>query len=106
MTDDSFLERIGSPYSILRNEPSSMYHTTGFTRDQVVEPCAQVLAANEVATESEKVTWPPILGLFTSVVATLTSLESETFWGGRTVSGAELGGECRRTGPLTPTGGG
>ncbi len=51
-----------------------MYHTTGFTRDQVVELCAQVHAANEVAAEPEKVTWPPILGLFKSVVVTLTHL--------------------------------
>ena len=74
MADGSFLERIGSPYSILRNEPPGMYHTTGFTGDQVVELCAQVHAANEVAAEPEKVTWPPILGLFKSVVVTLTYL--------------------------------
>jgi hypothetical protein len=74
MTGSSFLERIGSPYSILRNEPPGMYHTTGFTRDQVVELCAQVHTANEVAAEPEKVIWPPILGLFTSVVVTLTYL--------------------------------
>jgi hypothetical protein len=49
-----------------------MYHTTGFTTDQVVELCAQVHAANEVAAEPEKVTWPPILGLFKAVVVTLT----------------------------------
>jgi hypothetical protein len=74
MTDGSFLERIGSPRSILRNEPSGMYHTTGFTRDQVVELCAQVHAANEIAAEPEKAIWPPILGLFKSVVVTLTYL--------------------------------
>jgi hypothetical protein len=33
-----------------------------------------VHAANEVAAEPEKVTWPPILGLFKSVVVTLTYL--------------------------------
>jgi hypothetical protein len=44
-----------------------MYHTTGFTRDEIVELCARVRAVNEAATKSEKVTWPPILGLFTSV---------------------------------------
>ena len=74
MADGSFLERIGSLHSILRNEPTSMYHTTGFTGDQVDELCAQVRAANEVAAEPEKVTWPPILGLFKSVVVTLTYL--------------------------------
>ena len=51
-----------------------MYHTTGFMRDQVDELCAQVRAANEVAAESEKVTWPPILGLFKAVVVTLAYL--------------------------------
>ena len=51
-----------------------MYHTTGFTKDQVDELCAQVHAANEAAAEPEKVTWPPILGLFKSVVVTLTYL--------------------------------
>ena len=49
-----------------------MYHTTGFTRDEIVEVCAHVHAANKAAAESEKVTWPPILGLFMSVVVTLT----------------------------------
>jgi hypothetical protein len=51
-----------------------MYHTTGFTRDEIVELCALVHAVNEAATKSEKVTCPPILGLFTSVVVTLTYL--------------------------------
>ena len=51
-----------------------MYHTTGFTRDEIVELCARVHAANTAAAESEKITWPPILGLFTSVVVTLTYL--------------------------------
>ena len=51
-----------------------MYHTTGFTRDEITELCVRVHAANEAAAESEKVTWPPILGLFMSVVVTLTYL--------------------------------
>jgi hypothetical protein len=51
-----------------------MYHTTGFTRDGIVELCARVHALNEAPVESEKVTWPPILGLFTSVIVTLTYL--------------------------------
>jgi hypothetical protein len=51
-----------------------MYHTTGFTRDEIVELCARVHAVNEAATESEKVTWPPIMVLFTSVVVMLTYL--------------------------------
>jgi hypothetical protein len=51
-----------------------VYHTTGFTRDEIVELCAHVHATNEAVADSEKVTWPPILGLFMSVVVTLTYL--------------------------------
>jgi hypothetical protein len=48
-----------------------MYHTTGFTKDQIVELCALISAVNvgEMA-----VVWPPVLGLFNSVVVTLTYL--------------------------------
>ena len=56
-----------------------MYHTTGFTRDEIIDLCARVHAVNEAAAESEKVTWPPILGLFTSVVVTLTYLRRNRF---------------------------
>lgn len=49
-----------------------MYHTTGFTRDQIVELSARVHAVNENSGEAELVTWPPILGLFKSVIVTLT----------------------------------
>ena len=48
-----------------------MYHTTGFTKDQIVEICALVHAARK---EAGQVSWPPILGLFKSVVVTLTYL--------------------------------
>jgi len=48
-----------------------MYHTTGFTRDQIVELCALVYAASR---EEKMAVWPPILGLFNSVVVTLTYL--------------------------------
>jgi hypothetical protein len=48
-----------------------MYHTTGFARDDIVELCANVHIA---ATESGQSPWPPILGLFKAVVATLTYL--------------------------------
>lgn len=51
-----------------------MYHTTGFTRDEIVELCARVHAVNKAAAESDKITWPPILGLFWSVIVTLTYL--------------------------------
>jgi hypothetical protein len=48
-----------------------MYHTTGFTKDQIVELCALVHAASK---EEKMAAWPPILGLFNSVVITLTYL--------------------------------
>jgi hypothetical protein len=48
-----------------------MYHTTGFTKDQIVELCALIYAAK---TEESAVVWPPVLGLFNSVVVTLTYL--------------------------------
>ena len=51
-----------------------MYHTTGFTRDEIVDLCAHVHAVNEASAKPEKVTWPPILGLFMSVIVTLTYL--------------------------------
>jgi hypothetical protein len=48
-----------------------MYHTTGFTKDQIVDLCVLVKAAS---IEQQKTDWPPILGLFRSVVVTLTYL--------------------------------
>lgn len=48
-----------------------MYHTTGFTRDQIVDLCSLVDAAGK---ETGEVTWPPVLGLFNAVVVTLTYL--------------------------------
>lgn len=49
-----------------------MYHTTGLTRDRIADLCAMVY--RELSGD-EKATWPPpILGLFTSVVVTLTYL--------------------------------
>lgn len=48
-----------------------MYHTTGFTRDDIVELCTLVHAATK---EPNSVSWPPILGLYKAVVVTLTYL--------------------------------
>lgn len=47
-----------------------MYHTTGFDRDRIVELCELIHAGVD---EKER-TWPSILGLFRSVVVTLTYL--------------------------------
>ena len=49
-----------------------MYHTTGFRRNEIVELCALAEVSNDAAEESERVTWPPILGLCNSVIVTLT----------------------------------
>jgi len=51
-----------------------MDHTTGLTGDEITELCVQAHATNEAATDSEKVKWLPVLGLFKSVVITLTYL--------------------------------
>jgi len=48
-----------------------MHHTTGLTKDQIVELCIRV---NARASDGETVSWPPILGLFKAVVVTLTYL--------------------------------
>jgi hypothetical protein len=48
-----------------------MYHTTGFTKGQIVELCALISTVNG---EEATVAWPPVLGLFKSVVVTLTYL--------------------------------
>ena len=48
-----------------------MYHTTGLSRDEIVELCALIHSAD---TGPEDKTWPPSVGLFNSVVLTLTYL--------------------------------
>lgn len=47
-----------------------MYHTTGLSRDRITEICAMI----HTETTGKDRTWPPILGLFKSVVVTLTYL--------------------------------
>jgi hypothetical protein len=47
-----------------------MYHTTGLSREHIVDLCAEI--RNKTA--DEKNPWPPILGLFKSVVVTLAYL--------------------------------
>jgi hypothetical protein len=46
-----------------------MYNTTGFTRNEIVDLCAMI---NSAELEPGISYWPPILGLFKSVVTTLT----------------------------------
>jgi hypothetical protein len=47
-----------------------MYHTTGFSRDNIIDLCALIYGE----TRREQQLWPPMLGLFRSVVVTLTYL--------------------------------
>jgi hypothetical protein len=46
-----------------------MYHTTGFTRDEILEIC---IIINSLELDAGTSKWPPRLGLFKSAVATLT----------------------------------
>jgi hypothetical protein len=47
-----------------------MYHTTGFSQERIVDLCAAI----HNATVDKKKVWPPVLGLFKSVVVALTYL--------------------------------
>jgi hypothetical protein len=48
-----------------------VYHTTGFTKDQITELCSLV---NKACVLSGERPWPPILGLYQSTVVALTYL--------------------------------
>jgi hypothetical protein len=48
-----------------------MYHTTGFTKTQITALCAMVWQERQ---DTPTIVWPPILGLYRSVVVTLTYL--------------------------------
>lgn len=48
-----------------------MYHSTGFTKDAIIDFCAMIKSAD---VDSGTLPWPPVLGLFRSVVVTLTYL--------------------------------
>ena len=66
-----FLEELGYHTQPPRNGPPALYYTTGFSKDEIVELCVLVRAA---AVGLPGNTWPPILGLFKSVVVALTYL--------------------------------
>ena len=48
-----------------------MYHTTGFDYDEIIDLCIRI---NSVERGASAMKWPPCLGLFRSVTATLTYL--------------------------------
>src|SRR5947199_6779727 len=58
-------------HSLARKTARRMYHTTGFSKDEITELCALVHAAG-MSSGSDG--YPPILSLFKSVVVTLTYL--------------------------------
>ena len=61
-------ERIELPHLILRTG-HHMYHITGFDREEIIDLCIRINSAERGTGASN---WPPCLGLFKSVVATLT----------------------------------
>lgn len=71
MKDDLLSERILVTTPIRRKQVIGMYHTTGFARDEVIDLCVLV---NSTAQRHDSVKWPPVLGLFRSVAATLSYL--------------------------------
>src|SRR5437660_10000316 len=48
-----------------------MYHTTGFSRDEISDLCVLIWQAGA---ETGKAAWPPRLGLYKSAVVTLSYL--------------------------------
>ncbi len=58
-----------------------MYHTTGFSRDEIVELCVMV-STTELDPGINH--WPPVLGLFKSVTVALTYMRRnhEAYSGG------------------------
>jgi hypothetical protein len=63
-----FSEGLGLPHTIREKRAIGMYHTTGFSRDEIVDLCVLINSA-ERARDALK--WPPVLGLFKSVAVTL-----------------------------------
>jgi hypothetical protein len=66
--DGPFLERIGLPHLIRKKRAIGMHHTTGFSRDEIVDLCILINSAERTPASLK---WPPILGLFKSVTVTL-----------------------------------
>ena len=61
-------ERIELPHLIHRTG-HHVHHTTGFDREEIIDLCIRI---NSVQPGAGSPNWPPCLGLFKSVVATLT----------------------------------
>jgi hypothetical protein len=61
-------ERIELPH-LIRRTGHHVHHTTGFDREEMIDLCIRINSVQPVAGSPN---WPPCLGLFKSVVATLT----------------------------------
>jgi hypothetical protein len=68
MKGGPFLERIGLADSTQEKRAADMYHTTGFSGDEIVELCAMV-STTELDPRINH--WPPVLGLFKSMTVAL-----------------------------------
>ena len=62
---------IGLPHANPKKQAIAMYHTTGFTSDELIDICVLITSVDR---EPGAATWPPCLGLLNSVVATLAYL--------------------------------
>jgi hypothetical protein len=71
LKNGSHSRRIELPFTLLRNASRHMYHTTGLSGAEITDLCVKILRA---AAETGKASWPPGLGLYRSVVVTLTYL--------------------------------
>ena len=60
---------IGLPHTNQKKQAIAIYHTTGFSHDEVIDLCV-IINSTEVDASASK--WPRCLGLFKSVVAALT----------------------------------
>jgi transcriptional regulator with XRE-family HTH domain len=69
--DGSLSRRIELPHTILKKASRRMYHTTGLTQEEISGLCDM---AWQAAAETGKETWPPSLGLYRSVIVTLSYL--------------------------------
>jgi hypothetical protein len=54
-----------------KKQAIGMYHTTGFTRDELIDICVRITSVERLP---DAEAWPSCLGLLNSVVATLTYL--------------------------------
>lgn len=64
-----FSKELGCQTQFERNGPSRMYHTTGLTKDEIIDLCTMVRSAE---LEPGVNHWPPSLGLYASMVIALT----------------------------------